>query len=154
MKSFSKEIINIDGNDYTLFLNREGIVAWEKITKMQEKAKIYEDKYKNIISDEKEIEIKDGDNPFEITDSSVISDLEEDEKKMLEIYVKLYWIMLYQEHKLDLKDVEVLFEKATQEYGVEQLIELALQMVDDANTNQLEKQELKNLPALKPKKNK
>ena len=33
MKELSKETINIGGEDYTLFLNRKGIVAWEKYSK-------------------------------------------------------------------------------------------------------------------------
>ena len=35
MKELSTEIINIDGKDYTLFLNRAGLVAWEKYTKCE-----------------------------------------------------------------------------------------------------------------------
>ena len=32
MKEFSKEIIEIDGKEYTLFLNRLGVVAFERYT--------------------------------------------------------------------------------------------------------------------------
>ena len=41
MKELSTEIINIDGVDYTLFLNRKGIIAWEKYVD-QQRAKIEE----------------------------------------------------------------------------------------------------------------
>lgn len=152
MKEFGKEIINIDGKDYTLFLNRKGILTWEKITNAINKAAEIEKKYDNIESIEptEEIEIKDGDNPFELVDG-ISTQFEEDTEQMLTMYKKLYWIMLYEEHKLDYKDVEVLWDKAIEEYGVDQLVELAFQMIEDANTNKTEN--LKNLKALRPKKN-
>lgn len=149
MKEFSQEIINIDGVDYTLFLNRKGVVAWENITKASKTHKDLEEKVKNIKSDEA-IEIKDGDNPFEISNANEILEAEETTKTY---YKKLFWIMLYENHKLDYKDVEVLFEKAVNEYGYENLINLSVQMIQDANINRNENNELKKLTALRPKKN-
>lgn len=152
MKEFCKETIEIDGKEYTLFLNRKGIVTWEKITNAIHKAEEIENKYKNIgqLETDREIEIKDGDNPFELAES-VNLDFDEDSEQMLTMYKKLYWIMLYEEHKLDFKDVEDLWDKAVEEYGVDQLVELAFQMMEDANTNRVNN--LKNLKALRPKKN-
>ena len=152
MKEFGKEIINIDGKDYTLFLNRKGILTWEKITNAINKATEIEKKYDKIenIGSNEDVEIKDGDNPFELADN-INTQYEEDTKQMLIMYKKLYWIMLYEEHKLDYKDVEVLWDKAVEEYGEDQLVELAFQMIEDANTNRTEN--LKNLKALRPKKN-
>lgn len=152
MKDFSKEIINIDGVDYTLFLNRKGIVAWEKISNAMKKTNEIEGHYKNGLPSQEDMEIKDGDNPFELAKQQK-SQLEKDEEILIDMYIKFYWIMLYENHKLDLKDVKVLWEKAVQEYGIEQLIELGMQMLDDANRNKLENQNLKNLKALRPKKN-
>lgn len=155
MKDFSQEIINIDGIDYTLFLNRKGIVTWEKITKVASKANDIENRYKNIgVSEnsQEEIEIKDGDNPFELAGSEE-SQLEKDENELIEFYIKLYWIMLYENHKLDLTEVKVLWEKAVNEYGIDQLVDLAMQMIEDANSNRTGNNELKNLKALRPKKN-
>lgn len=148
MKEFSKEIINIGGVDYTLFLNRKGIVAWENITKALQNREKLDEKIKTIQSD-KELEIKDGDNPFEISLANEILSVEEQTKSY---YKKLYWIMLYEEHKLDYSEVEKLFDQAESEYGFEALSELATQMIEDANKNQNESNELKKLAALKPKK--
>lgn len=148
MKEFSKEIINIDGVDYTLFLNRKGIVAWERITKARERQAELRSKVKNFGSD-KELEIKAGDNPFEISGADAILEAEEQSKIY---YKKLFWVMLYEHHKLDYKDVEILFDKAVIEYGYESLIELSIQMLEDANINQSENNELKKLTALRPKK--
>lgn len=152
MKEFGKEIINIDGKDYTLFLNRKGILAWEKITNVSSKAAEIERKYLDPedITSKEDVEINDGDNPFEIADN-IKTEYEEDEEKLITTYKKLYWIMLYEMHKLDYKEVEVLWDKAEKEYGVEQLMDLGTQMIEDANTNKA--QNLKNLKALRPKKN-
>lgn len=149
MKEFSKEIINIDGKDYTLFLNREGIVAWERITNASKNRKELEDSVKKYNS-ENDIVIKDGDNPFEITG---VDKIVKSEQETIEYYKVLYWVMLYTNHKLDYKDVSVLFDKAMEEYGFQQLIDLSLQMLEDANINRLGENELKKLPALRPKKN-
>lgn len=151
MKEFSKETINIDGVDYTLFLNRKGIVAWESITKASKKQSALKSKVENLkIDSEDEIEIKSGDNPFEISGAEAILETEEETKKY---YKKLFWIMLYENHQLDYKDVEVLFDKAEKEYGYQSLIELSIQMLEDVNVNQNENNELKKLTALRPKKN-
>jgi hypothetical protein len=152
MKDFSKEIINIDGVDYTLFLNRKGIVAWEKLTNASSKAEKIENRYETFAIKAEEVQIKDGDNPFELAGSDA-EELEKDEKELIQLYIKLYWIMLYENHKLNITDVEKLWEQAESEYGADQLIELAVQMIDDANSNRTGNNELKNLKALRPKKN-
>ena len=46
--NFSEEHIEIDGKDYTLFLNRKGIVSWENITKFSNKAKEMEKNIKTL----------------------------------------------------------------------------------------------------------
>ena len=146
MKEFSKEIINIGGVDYTLFLNRKGIVAWESLTKAKRNKSQLEETVNNL---NQEIEIKDGDNPFEISKADEVLSAENEAK---EYYIKLYWIMLYEEHKLDYSKVEELFAQAEKEYGLEALSELAFQMVEDANIDKNENTELKKLSALRPKK--
>lgn len=152
MKEFSKEVINIDGVDYTLFLNRKGIITWEKLTKATSKANEIEKKYRNLgETSEEEIEIKDGDNPFELVGEDSL-EIEKDEQELINLYIKLYWIMLYEEHKLNLKDVEELWNKAVSEYGSDALIQLGIQMIEEANTNK-QSNNLKKLDALKPKKN-
>ena len=142
-KKFSEEIIEIGGVEYTLFINRQGIVNWEKYTKLSEKSEKYKDKY--IDSKEDTFELTDDFDPFGDNDS-----LEEDEKEMLDIYSKFYWIALYTNHKFTISQANQLFEQAIEEYGLDQLADLAQQMLDSVNTNN--NQNLKNLKALKPKK--
>ena len=148
MKEFSKEIINIGGVDYTLFLNRKGIVAWENITKAARKKSDLEAKVDKL-QQEEDIVIKDGDNPFELGKAD---DILSAEAEAIEYYTKLYWIMLYENHKLDYSEVQKLFNQAIKEYGIDALGDLAVQMVEDANKNQSENNELKKLTALRPKK--
>jgi len=147
LKEFSKEIINIGGVDYTLFLNRKGIVAWENITKAARNKSQLQETLENLNQD---IDIKDGDNPFEI---AKVDEVLSAEDEAIEYYAKLYWIMLYEEHKLDYSKAKELFEQAIKEYGLEALGDLAFQMVEDANVNKNNNGELKKLAALRPKKN-
>lgn len=156
MKEFSKETINIDGKDYTLFLNRKGIVAWEKFSKDEkEKAESLRKKYETFIDNkDNKIDINampDDVNPFEGLEE--IDDFENDKQYIISIYKRLYWIMLYTEHKLSISEASDLYDKACEEYGDEQVIGLGIQMVQDTNMNTNPNKELKNLKALKPKKN-
>ena len=151
MQEYSKEIIEIDGKEYTLFLNRKGLVSWENITKVTKKADELQNKYKGIvdkINNENPVEVNDDTNPFEYADDSA-NDLFKDQEMLIDIYIKFYWIALYENHKLPISEVKELFEKAQKEYGLEQLIELANQMIEDANTNKYENTELKKLTALR-----
>ena len=69
------------------------------------------------------------------------------------IYV--YWLnrLLYEYHHLSFNEVCDLFDKAVEEYGEEQLIELGTQIIEDIQDNKYEdRSNLKNLKALKPKK--
>ena len=148
MKDFSKETINIAGKDYTLFLNRKGIVAWEKYAKEENKQlENFKSKYSNFISED-EVVINDDTNPFEDLN---LDDIDKDKEITTNSYKKLYWIMLYENHKLSLKEASDLYDKAVDDYGEQQLVDLAVQMITDANKDQLEKTEIKKLPALKPR---
>lgn len=159
MKEFSKEIIEIDGKEYTLFLNRLGVVAFERYTEK------FQDSVKDTALDVKklaeqysgqDLEINDKTNPFE--DEFLIKSeelLNKAEKNAFEISQRMYWILLYTEHKLSLDEVKELYIKACDEYGREQVDALASQMMDEVNTNKFENEnkELKNLKALhQPKK--
>ena len=149
--NFSEEHIEIDGTDYTLFLNRKGIISWENITKASKTAAEMEKKYKKTIDTSKEdkiIDVEDNANPFEIAGSDELDDLEKDEELLREIYIKFYWIALYTNHKLSVSESTKLFDKAEDEYGIEQLITLANKMVEDANTNKYGNKKLKKLAAL------
>lgn len=145
MKEFSKEIIEIGDQEYTLFLNREGIVAWERFCKKeQEEVQKMQEKYKNI---EESINITEDTNPFD-----GIEDIDNDAEIVSIMYERLYWIMLYTEHKFTPTQAKELYDKAVDEYGEEQIILLGNQMIEEANKDNVSKKNLKNLAALKSKK--
>lgn len=147
MKEFSKEIIEIDGQEYTLFLNREGIVAWEKFCKKERaELKKLQEKYKDIVSEEN-INITEETNPFEGIES--LESIDEDAEVVSIMYERLYWIMLYTEHKFTPTKAKELYDKAVAEYGEEQIILLGNQMINDTNKDNVSKQNLKNLAALR-----
>lgn len=158
MKDISKEIIEIDGKEYTLFLNRKGIVAYEKYCKEEYKElENVREKHKGMIAsleNDEVVSIDENTDPFagleDISDEEVQNNI----KLVRKLYTKLYWIMLYENHKLSLSAVEELYMKAVEEYGDEQVQALGDQMIAEVNIapETEEKQNLKNLKALKPKK--
>lgn len=143
MKEFSQEYIEIDGAEYALFLNRAGILAWERYAKKENESVFKLRELYNELSNEKEVEITDETDPFKDTDS-----LLEMSELTLNSYRKLYWIML----KVPYSKASELFDKAIEEYGREQVIALGDQMVRDANTDRVTKEntEIKKLAALRP----
>lgn len=143
MKNFSEEVIEIDDKEYTLFVNRIGIVNWESATKLEETAKAYEKKYKTKSNEQ--IEFTDETDPFASDIDE--SELDKDKKKLYDVYSKFYWMALYKHHKLTIKEADDLFYKAIDVYGINQLAELAQQMISDANNQR--NGDLKNLKALK-----
>ena len=142
----SEEIIEIGGKEYKLFLNRIGIVNWEKMTKLQEKSKEIQELTKKL-EQESEIELTDDTNPFELYDTSE-EEMNSKIDEMTDIYAKLYWVMLYTHHKLSMSEAKKLFDEAVEEYGIEQISQLANQMIEQANKDNMGKPR-KNLKALK-----
>ena len=151
MKEFSEEIIEIAGTEYKLFLNRKGIVAWDKYAR-EENRKIQQIEIE--LFNEKNPKITKETNPFENINENAG---EENDKIVSNSYRKLYWIMLYENYKFNLDKVNELYDLAVKEYGEEQLIALGNQMIDDANTNRVQEPEketksTKKLQALRPSK--
>lgn len=141
----SEEIIEIGGKEYTLFINRQGIVNWERKTKFSEQVESVQ-KVADEIQKEEE-NISDEANPFEMYgEYDVFDELD----KLKDIYSCFYWIALYTHHKFKQSEANEIFEHAIEEYGLEQLIELANQMIEETNTNKYNAN-LKNLKALKSK---
>lgn len=157
MQEFSKEKIEIAGTEYTLFLNRKGILSWENITKASKIAEEAQERNKDLIEKldtDEPIKVADNDNPFDYANDEELDKIEAELEKLKEIYIKFYWIALYENHKLSVSEVKDLFIEAEKEYGLEQLVNLANQMVEDANKNKYGTTEIKKLKALRPAKKK
>lgn len=152
-KNISEEKIEIGGVEYTLFLNRTGIVNWEKMTKLNKKAQKYNEMAKKLEEEEeKEVEITEDTNPFEMYSEDEDNELDEEIKNMLEIFAKFYWVALYTHHKLSLDKARELFNVALEEHGADYLIKLANKMIENANKDIMSK-ERKNLKALQSTQN-
>lgn len=150
MKEISEEIINVKGTDYTLFLNRKGVIAWEKFCKEEnKKIEELEGKYQNLLGDS-DVQIEENTNPFEGLEN--IEEIDEDKQLVTKTYKRLYWIMLYTNHQMSVSDADKWYEDAVDEYGEGQLYALAQQMLEDANRDIInENKPIKNLAALRPR---
>ena len=149
MKEIGKEIIEISGVNYILFLNRKGIVAWEKFAK--DEADIVKEIGGRLATVNEPAEIKEDTNPFEGLE--VIDEYDKENEAVTTYYQKLYWIMLYDEHKFSFEKAKEIYNLACEEYGEGQVIALAVQMLEDANDDLQKEQhqkEVKNLKALRP----
>lgn len=150
MNEFSKETIEIEGKEYTLFLNRAGVVAIEKYTR-EEKKKV--ENLQKIVDDVETggiVEINDDTDPL-----AGLEDMVETSKNVQkDTYKKIFWIMLRTAQKIPFSEACRLYDAACQEYGnqVDMLIE---QMMSDVNVDRItpeENKNVKNLKALRPTK--
>jgi len=142
-KNISEEKIEIGGKEYTLFINRTAIVNWEKMTKLTEKVNTISNNVKS-----EDIEITNDTNPFEMYGTSE-EDIDKEYNELVDIYAKFYWVALYTHHKLNIEEARKLFDIAVEEYGIDQLGELANQMVENANTDRMNRKNLKALKSTK-----
>ena len=150
MNGFSNEVIEIEGKEYTLFLNRAGIVAIEKFTR-EEKNKVENlQKIVNEVETGSVVEINDDTDPLE-----GLEDMVESSKKIQkDTYKKIFWIMLRTNQKIPFSEACRLYDVACEEYG-EQVDMLIEQMMSDVNEDRItpaENKNVKNLKALRPTK--
>lgn len=99
-----EEIIELNGKEYTVELNRESILKIEQYTNIKETS----DKINaSVIEDKSNKEIGDNENPF--ADEISEDDIEQKSKEKLELVQKAltraFWIWLYPHHKLSIKEV-------------------------------------------------
>ena len=101
------EIIELNGVEYTLELNRESVVRIEKYTNLQ---KTYKEISKPIFEYKEEIE--ENENPFE--EEIKLDEMQEEANKKLallqDLYAKAFWIWLYPNHKLNINQVKKILE--------------------------------------------
>lgn len=142
------DIIEIDGKEYTVELNRKSFIAIDKYSNIKKSAtKITENLYDYV----DEMEISDQENPFEDLPSIEESFNEIDEKMLIlkKMYTRAFWIWLYPNHKFAIEEVENLlesyfddddkFEYLSEKYS--EFLEESIKIKTEAE------QELKNLKA-------
>ncbi len=147
MNDFSKEVIEIDGVEYTLFLNRVGMIAIEKYIAKEQKQLEELQNLANGVNSGETLEINDDVDPL-----AGLEDISDVEGIKTNIYKKMFWVMLSTTHKLSYSVACELYDKAVETYGNQ--VDLLLdQIVQDTNINKVTKDEnknVKNLKALRP----
>ena len=108
------EIIELNGKEYTVELNRESIVKIEQYVKIQDTVEKIQ---KPIYEDKSEMEIADDENPFaeSINEDEVEKINEEREQALKKMYTRAFWIWLYPEEKLSYNSVKELLEPYMQD---------------------------------------
>lgn len=143
------EIIELNGKEYKVELNRDSAVKIEQYVSID---KISEKLQETPYEDKTQKEIEDGENPF--ADSVELDDmlnLAEEQENMLEnAYCRAFWIWLYPCEKLDYSKVESLIKEDIKDankakYLTDKFVEFINKSVE-VRTKYLEEQ--KNLKAL------
>jgi hypothetical protein len=137
--------MNIDGTEYTLSLNRKGIEAIEKYTKLSSKREEIE---KTTFLPEYVDEIGLNDDPFAgIAEEEATQKLDE----MLEMMKRVLWICLWENHKLNIEQVRELLVKIVEDdEKFAEMNEKVQKLIEGVNKQP--NGGLKNLKALKAQK--
>ena len=99
------EIIELNGKEYTVELNRESILRIEQYTNLKQSE---QEISKPIYEDKSNMEISDDENPFanEISEDEIEKTAEDKEQLVKKIMSRAFWIWLYPQEKLSISQVE------------------------------------------------
>lgn len=149
------EIIELNGEEYTLELNRDSIIQIDKLCDINKTMNIINRDFYTYIDEE---EISDDFDPtkmFDISDEKIQEEVELKDKAIHKIMERSFYLWLYPNHKLTFKQVQELLkpyleneEKAS--WLGDKLIEY-IEKSKDIRDTYIEEQ--KNLKALANKKN-
>lgn len=108
------EIIELNGEEYTVELNRESIVRIEQYINMGEISAIMS---KQVVEDKSNSEIPDDEDPFSTVfeDEEIEKLAQEKENAIIKVYTRAFWIWLYPIEKLSLKEVAELLKPYLQD---------------------------------------
>lgn len=143
------EIIELDGKEYKVELNRESAL---KISQYVDMDKLEQKMNEVLYEDKSQEEIKDGENPFEDekTFDDALNLAQEQEHMMVDAYSRAFWIWLYPCEKLDFSKVQKMIEKSLQDtdkasYLTDKFVDFINKSIE-VRTQYIEEQ--KNLKAL------
>ena len=99
------EIIELNGVEYTLELNRASFLQIDQICNVQQSMNIIQRGFYNYIDD-----IDDNYNPLEntISDEEIEQEIKEKEETLQKIIIRSFFIWLYPNHKLTISQVKEL----------------------------------------------
>lgn len=108
------EVIELNGKEYTVELNRESIVKIEQYVNFQDS---YNKLSQKIYEDKSEQEIADDENPFAdaIDDEEIEKISNEKIETLKKLYTRAFWIWLYPVEKLSYNEVKDLLEPYIQD---------------------------------------
>lgn len=103
------EVIELNGKEYTVELNRESILRIEQYTNFKNTSNEIKT---TAIEDKSKKEILEDENPFgdEISEDKLEEDAENKQKTIKNVMAKAFWIWLYPVEKLSYKQVEDILE--------------------------------------------
>lgn len=143
------EIIELNGKEYTVELNRESILRIEQYTNLKNAS----DKINSSsLEDKSEKTIADDENPFadEISEDELEKKAKEKEEEIKKVMARAFWIWLYPNEKLSISQVEeILTPYYEDESKAKKLTDIYLDLTDKSvNLRKQYLEERKNLKAL------
>ena len=143
------EVIELNGKEYTVELNRESIIRIEQYTNIKNAS---EKINSSLIEDKSEKDITDSENPFEdeISEDKLEDEAEEKEKTIRKVMSRAFWIWLYPQEKLSITQVEEILQPYFEDDNkAEKLTDMYLDLTDKSvNIRKQYLEERKNLKAL------
>lgn len=143
------ELIELNGKEYKVELNRESIVRIEQYINMEEVSAIMS---KQVFEDKSKVEISDDEDPFStaIEDEEIEKLAQEKVKAITKVYTRAFWIWLYPQEKLSLKEVAEILKPYLEDESKAQYIAEKYQYLSEKSVEIRQKyiEEQKNLKAL------
>ena len=143
------ELIELNGKEYKVELNRESIVRIEQYINMEEVSAIMS---KQVFEDKSKVEISDDEDPFStvIEDEEIEKLVQEKAKAITKVYTRAFWIWLYPQEKLSLKEVAEILKPYLEDESKAQYIAEKYQYLSEKSVEIRQKyiEEQKNLKAL------
>ena len=137
------EIIELNGKEYTLELNRDSFIQIDKMCNIQKSMDIIQRNLYDYIDDE-EIDDNFDFNSLNVSEEDLKKEVEEKEKTLHKIIERAFYIWLYPNHKLNISQVKELLkpyfeseEKATgiaEKYGA--LLQECVEIRESYNNEQ------------------
>lgn len=99
------EVIELNGKEYTVELNRESILRIEQYTNFKNASKEINS---SPLEDKSEKDISDNENPFEeeISEDKLDEEAKAKEETIKKVMARAFWIWLYPKEKLSISEVE------------------------------------------------
>lgn len=143
------EVIELNGKEYTVELNRESILRIEQYTNLKQSS---QEINKPVIEDKSQKEISADENPFadEISEDELEKSNDEKEETVKKVMTRAFWIWLYPQEKLSISQVEeILNPYYESEQKAQELSEIYMDLTKKSiDIRQKYLEERKNLKAL------